>query len=241
MAKKKTKKESFLHSAAKWLSDGSGLPLHITEDQQVIFRYVTEETLTTKGECDLHQPHAIVLIGSVTNIPKDDVPMFVFGYQGGIASLTEEERADAMIIDDTARHPAEAVRNALEFFRSEFGVPARGERPKFLVVAEYPLLAAVALGTLSWIDFYFRPNEVKPQSEDDIDKLVSAFVFATTWSRNEGLRVGVQNLLERPFLADAVPFIKEHCGYLTAQIIKKAGLTKVLLEEEIRQRQEALK
>ena len=233
--------EKLAKTAAMWLASGAGLPLVVRENEKSFFAYTADKDIVTKNAENLDAPHALVLIGGVKDYPKLDVPMFVFGYEDGMPNLTEQEEEEAVIVDAFAHNPAEAVKNACEYLRMEFGTPARGERPKFLVVAEFPLLAAIALGTLTWIDFYFKSFQFLPVSEKDIDRVVSAFVYAVTWSRKgEGLSLSIQQLLDRPSVKAMVPFLKEHCSYLTPEIIKKAGLTKVLLAQEIEDRRASL-
>ena len=237
-------KKKFIKNLVNWLSDGSGLPLRISEDQRVMFRYVTEEVITTKAEGDLlEKPNALVVIGSVRNIPRYDIPTFIFEHLGSVSEISSEDVEESIIYDDTARNPVEAARNASEFLRAEFGVPARGERPKFLVVAEYPLLAALFLGTLTWIDFYFRPSRVNIQdaSGKEVDRLFAAYLAVMASVRSgEGLSLSIEKLLSRPLMADAIPYIREHCGYLTPELLEKAGSTTAMLAEEIKKRQECL-
>ena len=226
-------KDDLIKATAKWLSDGAGLPLEFKES------YTPARGVeVTKEEAALGEdgPHALLLIGNVQDFPKLNVPLFVFGYEGGQPKLTGQEEDESYIVNGLADNPSEAVKNALDFLRFEFSKPAKKEKPKFLVIAEYPLLAALALGKLGWLDFYFRQRLVDPQTEKEKDLLISAYVNAVALSRNNGLKLDPYHLLERPSLINMIPLIKEYCGYLQPEIIKRAGITSLMLNQEIEQR-----
>ena len=233
-------KENLIKNAANWLSNGAGLPLDVRENEKRLFAYTEEGEEFTKNESDSEDFHALVLIGNVKDFPKLNVPLFAFGYEGGQPHLTEKEEDEAFVVDGLADDPYGAVKNALDFIKFEFDRPAKGDRPKFLVVAEYPLLAALVLGKMTWIDFYFRSNLIIPKTEKEVDLLISAYVCAVALSRNGGLKLDPDHLLARPSIINMLPLIKEHCAYLRPEIIKKAGITSLMLNQEIELRKAAL-
>ena len=235
----KRKEKEKLRGVVEWLSRGSGLPLIVSVAHRYLFStyVIGEESEMTKDETDAQEYHALVVIGKVRNVPNLDVPTYIFGEQ----SSTFED-PEARVVDNSARSPAVAARNAFEYLKYELSSPAREGRPKILVVSEFPLLSAIALGRMDWLDFYFRPNKFILSKSGDVDRLLSAFLASISWSREKGggLQLNIERVLSRPSLKGLIPVIKKHLGYLTSEEIQEAGLTRALLENQIEERRNAL-